>query len=89
MEPVANSLVSFHSRFSSIMNSLVNFMDVPKNLIDCENLGVLPNSMVMVNTTLVKMNTLAIVLQTAHLKMIVSGILGVLGLTVLNHVGLE
>ena len=38
--------------------------------------------MVMVNSTWVKMNTLVTVPQTAQLKMIVSGILGVLGLLV-------
>ena len=38
--------------------------------------------MVMVNSTWVKMNTLVTVPQTAQLKMIVSGILGVLGLIV-------
>lgn len=45
--------------------------------------------MIMVNSTMVKINTLVTVPKTAQKKMIVLGVPGVHGLNVLYHVGLE
>ena len=82
--------VSFHSSYTIMGNTMVNFMGVPKSLKDHQNFGAQPNLMKRVNITLTNiMNIMVIVHQSVQLKMIVFGILGVLGLPVQKLVGLE
>ena len=71
-------------------NTMVNFMGVPKGLKDHQNFGAQPNLMKRVNIIMTFiMNIMVIVHQSVQLKMIVLGILGVLGLPVQKLVELE
>ena len=82
--------VSFHSSYTIMGNTMVNFMGVPKSSKDHQNFGAQPNLMKRVNIIMTFiMNIMVIVHQSVQLKMIVLGILGVLGLPVQKLVELE
>ena len=90
MDQEVENPVSFHSSYTIMENTMVNFMGVPKSLKDPQNFGAQPNSMKRGNIIMTFiMNIMAIVHQSVQLKMIVFGILGVLGLPVQKLVGLE